>query len=682
MVPCPKCGTPQSPDVRRCRACGQELGVAPTADLEAPGLGKTQVTDATKAQASERPAAEAQGGGFKKTMLGMPSHAPPGLGPKPDGSQAPPASSEADAQAKRPINKTMIGVAPIAAPPRASQPPPSETSSETGGGFKKTMLGVAPPSVIQQRMGQAPPAAAEQPPATATQGPDKGLGSTQVHPSPATGDKPPANFSPAGTLPLSEGRAAAQVPNQASAPGQPPSNAQTLAAPAAVSGSNQKTMLGIAVPGIAPIHPGQSKAAPSAPPAPSPSLPPPSQMPMTEQKPGSRSVLYGILVAIFLALVVTTLGAFYLLSSPYTVAAKVVIDESGQELLEVSCEECPDGTTSEIDGQMTTFKGGTARVALKDPLKVGNNSLTVSLLKPGDKHAETLELTVPVQFRVRGDLSELNSDPPALRVSIQAIPGTRVVMDGNALKLDAGGSGEYTLDISKELSGEAATIATLERKIPYTITPPEGTTEQGEVMMRANITPLTLEAPGPSIVIDKANFMLAGQTQPGGSVSVAGRAITVDPSGRFAQLMSVSSAGETTINVRASQKDQAPRLVPIKIRRVESLAEEAKRLQGVARTPFGDFAANVDKSKGSQVLFDAQVMESRIDSHTTIILANVTSGCTNDPCLVRVLYGSKLTLKKDAPVTVSAVVAGTVDGPRSGTTMPELKADFVVSRNN
>jgi len=344
----------------------------------------------------------------------------------------------------------------------------------------------------------------------------------------------------------------------------------------------------------------------------------------------------------------------------------------------VSCSECPDGTTSEIDGEMTTFKGGKAKVTMKDPLKVGNNALSVSLLKPGDKHAETLELTVPVQFRVRGDLSGLADDPPTLRVSIQAIPGTSVVLDGSPLKLDAGGAGDYKLNVSEQLSGEAAEVARLEKKVPYTITPPEGQPQQGEVTMRASITALTLDAPGPSIVIDRANFMLAGRTQKGGSVSVSGRAITVDPAGRFAQLMSVSSAGETTINVRGSATDHAPRLVPVKIRRVESLLDEAKRLKGVSRTAFSDFAFNIDKKKGSTLLIDARVLESRTDSHTTVILANVASGCKQDPCLARVIYGAKLSLKKDEAITVSATVVGMVDGPRTGTKLPELQADFVV----
>jgi hypothetical protein len=203
---------------------------------------------------------------------------------------------------------------------------------------------------------------------------------------------------------------------------------------------------------------------------------------------------------------------------------------------------------------------------------------------------------------------------------------------------------------------------------------------KGEVILKTGIAALVIDAPGPSIVIDQANFMLAGNTQRGGSISVAGRPITVDPEGRFAQLMSVSSVGQTTINIRASAEKHAPRLVPIRIRRVDSLEAEAKRLRSSARTSFGDFGQTPDKSSGSEVLVDAKIIESRVDRHTTVALVEVTSGCQSDSCLARIVYGTKIALKRDQKVTVAGTVQGAVDGPRTGSKVPEIRADFVVER--
>ncbi|HEY6728300.1 MAG TPA: hypothetical protein VI197_30025 [Polyangiaceae bacterium] len=534
------------------------------------------------------------------------------------------------------------------------------------GGFKRTMLGVAPPDILDQlpKSGGHGMTLPLEPPATGKDPRPAGVGETQMQFSPlAPAAGLPRAFNPAGTLPLAKD---GSIPL-------PPVNPVPV-----TKDSHQKTVLGVAMPGIAPIRPGEAKAPPPPVVAPEPVfMPPPEPLPPA---PGPRRLLYGVFVGAFLGLVIASVAAFYFLSSPFSVEAKVVLDPNGDEQLQVLCSDCPDGTTSEINGQMTKFAGGKALVTLADPLKVGNNSLSISLLKPGDNQAETLELTVPVDFRIKGDLSGLSNDPPAARVTIQAIPGTTVILDGGALALDAGGTGQHVIDVSRDLTGESPATATFERKVPYTITPPNAAAERGEVTMRASITPLTLDAPGPSIVIDSANFMLAGRTSKGGAVSVAGRAITVDPQGRFAQLMSVSSAGETTIVVRASSQDHAPRLVPVRIRRVENLADEAQRLKGESRAPYTSFGAGGDKNKGQSLLFDAIVVETRTDSHTTVLLLNVTSGCSGGNCLARVIYGAKLALKKDQAVTVSGTLAGSVDGPRAGTKIPELRADLVVRK--
>lgn len=591
----------------------------------------------------------------------------------------------------RPLNKTRLGVGPLVAPPgrplqtlvqepnsglpdpalpealREDPRPPEVEPSESEGGFKRTMLGVAPPEMLQQLAGLP---GTGLPATTLPLDPPKeprppGVKSTQMQFNAVTPPVTPPNaFNPAGTLQLAPDGSVPLPPVKPAPVG---------------TDSNQKTVLGVAMPGIAPIRPGQAKAPPPAV-APEPIFYPPPEPAPTPPPPGPRRLLYGVFVGAFLGLVIASVAAFYFLSSPFSVEAKVVLDSNGDEQLEVICSDCPDGTTSEINGQMTKFTQGKALVTLADPLKVGNNSLSVSLLKPGDNQAETIDLTVPVEFRIRGDLSGLSNDPPTARVTIQAIPGTTVVLDGGALALDAGGAGQHVIDVSRDLSGESVTTDTLERKVPYTITPPNAAAEKGEVTMRASITPLTLDAPGPSIVIDSANFMLAGRTSKGGSVSVAGRAITVDPQGRFAQLMSVSSAGETTIVVRATSPDHAPRLVPVRIRRVESLAEEGERLKNESRAPYASFSAAAEKSKGQSVLFDAVVVETRSDSHTTVLLLNVTSGCSGGNCLARVIYGARLALKKDQAVTVSGTVAGAVDGPRTGSKLPELRADLVVRK--
>jgi hypothetical protein len=218
----------------------------------------------------------------------------------------------------------------------------------------------------------------------------------------------------------------------------------------------------------------------------------------------------------------------------------------------------------------------------------------------------------------------------------------------------------------------------LERKIPYVVTPPNGAPANGDVSVRIGVTPLVLQAPGPSIVIEGATFVLAGHTGKDATVSVEGRPITVDGTGAFAQMMSVSSLGETNIMVRADAKDQAPRLVPVRVRRVQSLAAEAAARRANATSDYSAVARDPDAQHGLAVALDGSVVEARVDAFTTVLLLDVKSGCAAAPCLARVSLGEKTPFKEGTAVSVFGSVTGAVEGPHQGTRIPAIFADFVL----
>jgi hypothetical protein len=257
-------------------------------------------------------------------------------------------------------------------------------------------------------------------------------------------------------------------------------------------------------------------------------------------------------------------------------------------------------------------------------------------------------------------------------------PATSVLIDGQPVTIDAQGRGMHTVDVSPELTGSSAKTDVLQRKLKYAVTPHQGETARGEVDVQLGITPLVVESPGPSSVIDQANFMLAGRTMKGGSVSVAGRAITVDSEGGFAQLMNVSSQGRTTVVVRASAAERAPRLVPIDVSRVASLADEAARERKRALVGYDALEKASSGKQGVTVVVDGKVMEARAESYSSIMLIDVARGCTRSPCVVRVISGSKLDLDSGDAVTVVGETVGLVDGPRRDQKIPELRAKFVL----
>jgi hypothetical protein len=214
--------------------------------------------------------------------------------------------------------------------------------------------------------------------------------------------------------------------------------------------------------------------------------------------------------------------------------------------------------------------------------------------------------------------------------------------------------------------------------VAYVVTPPGSQPQQGEITFRIGIVPLIVEAPGTSIVVDQPTFVLAGRTLRGGTISVADRPITVDSSGRFAQPMTVSSVGETSIVLKAAAPNHAPRMVSIRVRRVADLGEEAKLFKTRATTSYDALGADLQAKRGWAVALDGEVNEIRNEAYSSIILLDVRSGCRTPPCLARVVHGARIELERRDKITACGQLAGAVDGPRTGSKIPELVADFVV----
>lgn len=619
MRPCPQCGTPCQDAVWNCPACGFNLG-----------------------------------GNLKQTVANNPVTSP--LGPPrttaPLGPEAAAAKAAAETAAPPPAQKfrgTMLGMGlSVPTPPPGAVPSPQ-----------------APHGIPTQTLiGGSPPQGAMPSPAPVAPAPFKG---TMIGLAPAIPSPPPP---PPETPGVGAGTVALNRP------------------PAGL-----KTILGVARPGIAPLNPGMAK--PEAPPAPAPipepppvwQAPGPAPSPVWSDPsadapagvPRKRRVPWIGVVVILGAAVLASAGIMTILlyRARGAVETRLTTDESGRDRLELSCPGCVEGARVTLGSSTGTFKSGKATLTLERPLPVGDQRLELSIERaPG--RADRVEVTVPVDFRVRPDTTKLAESPPRVEARVTARPGSAVVVEGRPLALGADGSASLAIDVSKELTGAEAGTKTLERRIAYAVTPPGGAPVTGEVLVRVGIAPLVVQAPGPSIVVDGPGFVLAGRTAKNGVVTVEGRPITVDPNGSFAQMMSVSSNGETSVVVRAGVPDLAPRLYTLKVKRVTSLAAEAALARTRSTTAYAAIATDPDSQRGLSVALDGTVVEARTDSFTTALVMDVKSGCKTPPCLARVTWGAKLSLASGDPVGVFGTLAGAVDGPRSGTRIPAVTADFVI----
>ncbi len=458
-----------------------------------------------------------------------------------------------------------------------------------------------------------------------------------------------------------------------------------------------RTMLGVAIPGVAPTHssapPGEPPPyASSRPPKPMAALPmivpapPPLQltaMPMAPQLPTKKGFPLAVVAGVIGAVVILAgVATAILWKGAPPVLVQPRLGPQGDDELHLTCETCPDGTTVSVGGAKSTFVKTISDVKLASPLHTGENPLDLSLDRPGVGRDEIVHAVVPISFRIKTDITTLDSDPPTITVRVEAAPGSTVTIDGASVMLDAQGKGTHPIDVTTDVSGPADEGHQLEKKIPYVVTMKDAagklSTEQGSVTASVAIPPLRVDSPMPSAVIDKDSFFLAGRTIPkGATVSAGGKTLTVGDNGFFGDTFSAAPSSDTKITVRASVANMAPRIVELDVKRVDSLANEAKAFE--ARSPLGyDAVAQAgDGDLGKEVALAGETIDARVQNHQTVFVLNDTLQCSHAPCVTRVIVGAELALRPHDQVRVYGTV-GPAATDKDGKRVPEVEASFLL----
>ncbi len=557
-----------------------------------------------------------------------------------------PAQPEAPAPAPAPAPPnaahTVLGMPAAALPasrgalPAQPEPAPAPPAAPVFGSAAKTMLGVAIPGIA--------------PTHTTT-------GSAPTMPSPEPG---------------------------------PPSAAAALP-------SKQGTLLGVAIPGIAPGAPPPAPApgarpaysgtptaygmgAVAPPPPPIVPAPPPLQdepIPAAPAMPAKRGVPAVAVVAIVMVLVaIGGVAIVFAMRGGAPLTAQPQLDDTGRESLRLTCASCPDGTTVKLGASAATIQAHAAVLPLPAPLSIGDNTLTVAIDRPATGRDEEVKIHVPVAYRVRADLTTLSASPPAITVRVEAVPGTDVRVEGKPLALDAEGKGAYALDVTQDVEGPSDETKTIERKIPFSITPKDGKPETGELLARVVVSPLHVDAPGLVLYTEKASAPFAGQTKPGATVTVAGTPAPLDAQGRFAVRAELPAGGERTFPVVATAAPLAPRTARVRVVRVQSLEATAKELEAKSPVPFGVFSKDPAGNVGKDGVVEGAVVRANIDASHSVLLVEDKKSCAGAPCLVRILHGEEVKAATGDTVRAFGRVNGTVTA--GGQTVPELDASLVL----
>jgi hypothetical protein len=376
-------------------------------------------------------------------------------------------------------------------------------------------------------------------------------------------------------------------------------------------------------------------------------------------------------------LLVAATVAFLMLRGHGSVTARASLDAQGGELLELSCTECPDGTRTWVDASPVAFQGGKATLKLQSPLKVGENPIVLVLERPG-RSREEIALSLPIEFRVRSTTDELGQEVPKVSVLASAQAGTKLEVDGKPVPADPAGAVRFDYEVASDVTGPEASVKTLERIVPYKATLASGTTQNGQVEIRIGITPLIVDAPGASIIVESGEIVLAGRTAPGSTLKIGEQIVLLDPEGRFVSKQSLA-VGENSFTVRSTLKDHAPRLVKVSVRRSDNLQREAALARTMAQTSYPEVLRVGDDSVGRSLALEGQLFDLRHDGYTSVLLVDVKNGCKKAPCLAKVLYGTESNLEKGQSLKAFGKVVRFVDGARSGERIPEVRADLVVA---
>jgi hypothetical protein len=509
-------------------------------------------------------------------------------------------------------------------------------------------------------------------------------------------------------------------PGAPGAPGSPAAGAPASTAPVPGGAVSAKhTMLGVAMPGIAPAHssvpqpPGAG--APPGPQAAPMGAGPSSMGPGPVQAPQRRSAPLQATVALVaapapledvtpppppkivkakgvpLVLVASVMGGLVviagvagviLLRKPPPISAQPKAAPDGKDILHLTCDpaSCKDGTTATLGGAnaaKTTFAGGQAELTLAEPLHVGDNDLALQIDRPGVGRDEEVKLVVPVAFRVHADISTMASLPPTITVRAEALPGSTVVIDGKSIALDARGTGSYAVDETAATEGPADESKAIAADIPYVVTPKGGTAQNGTVSARVAVSPLRVDAPGVRGVSEDDHFVIAGRAAKGANIVVDGAPVAVSADGSFESTVAMPGPGDKLIVVRGGTSALTPRTVHVALRRVPSLAGEAKNFEAQKLISYGDAIADPAKAAGQQIALEGEVFESRASGHRTIILLANRRGCATGACIVKVVIGREMKLTRNDVWRAYGTVTGGSPNAAGQTTL-EIDADFMV----
>jgi hypothetical protein len=384
------------------------------------------------------------------------------------------------------------------------------------------------------------------------------------------------------------------------------------------------------------------------------------------------------LVAATLLVVIATL-VLYVRSPPaphVDVSAKIVSTETGEALL-FEVPSAVEGSKIRFGGQEKPLTAGRASFALAaDSLRVGDNLVLADVVKPTGE-TEPFRITLAVFYRIWVDTAALRAERSALDVVVTALPGTRVTLDGEDLKLDDAGRGVRTYPI--DVVGEAKS-GVIEHVVRYRVQPPQGDTVVDELRTRIPVAMMQIDRPGREVITDKDSIESAGAVGKDTSIRIDKTNIVVKD-GRFLYRFPLPEPGEYKPRIVASAAGKAPLGITLAIKRVRDLNQAAAQFVPVQDLTYAKLAPNPAIYKGQKIGLEGRVYAIDPRGAESVIQMFVRPCPSSRRCPLWVSDPHATDVSVDAWIKVLGVVQGEQQfrsEKNEIVTVPKVEAQFVL----
>jgi hypothetical protein len=351
-----------------------------------------------------------------------------------------------------------------------------------------------------------------------------------------------------------------------------------------------------------------------------------------------------------------------------------VVTEVGTEQLEVEAPGATAGAKLRFLGVEQPLKAGVARFPLKaDALTIGDNRLAIDLLR-ADGKVESSHVELKVAYRVRLETGKLAASNPEVEVVVDAVPGSKVLLDNTTLTLNEHGHGVRPYPVAGQAGGELAFTAR------YHVEPPGERAEDGKVELTLPVASMQIDRPGPEVITDQVELEIAGAVEPGAAVDIDG--VTVDVNdGRFLYRLKLPEPGSRRLTVIARAKGKAPRVAEINVQRVADLTLAAASFTPDPSLTYARIAQKPVIYRGQKAAFDGRVYNVEVDGGKSVLQMLVLDCPGQNRCPLWVEYPQATEATIDSWVRVLGVIAGEQQfRSKQGQvqTVPSMHAQYVL----